>query len=344
MADCKIISATAKAQVTDVNDGAKTATAAIKEITTNIKDISVTSAVPNQCLESRLKGFGEEWIPDARKFTYLPEVFELVDAIVFAAGRALSDNVSKTETLRKSLSKLAADNLDASDSVLFTSNAFRTFAELIDATDDFLGAANIDDDQKAAFIKVLNETCFTAEDLKLDFTFGRLFLDALSKTERFELAFNKGITDTSTTAEALVKALELVLDGSGYFLEDYTQPDYDAGGLSVTDSLAMSSGKIFEESPQIVSDVVFKGIGRAIEDSVDATDDFLGVSNVDDDQTAAFLKVLSDTQSISETYTRLISPAKIETVNTDENITAFMQSYFASNYVPNGYVGSAYTL
>lgn len=344
MADRKIISATAKAQVVDVDDGAKTATAAVKEITTNIKDISVTSAVSNQCLESRLKGFGEEWIPDTRKFTYLPEVFKLVDVIVFAAGRAVSDNVSKTETLRKALSKIAVDNLDASDSISLRSTAFRTFTELLDATDDFLGAANTDDDQTAAFVKVLSETSFTAEDLKFNFTFGRLFLDVLSKVERFEKALNKGVADTSTTTEAFVRAFELVLDGSSYFLEDYTQPDYDAGGLVVTDSLAMSSGKTFKESPQTVSDVIFKGIGRAIVDSIDATDDFLGVSNVDDDQTAAFIKVFTDTRSTSETHTRLISPAKIETVNTDENITAFMQSYFASSYVPNGYVGSAYTL
>lgn len=242
MADCKIISATAKAQVASVDDGAKTATAAVKEITANIKDISVTSAVSNHCLEARLKGFGEEWIPDTRKFVYAPEILELVEAVALGASRPLFDSVSRTDTLSKSSGKHAVDALATADNLTVSSD------------------------------KTLEESPQTA------------------------------------------------------------------------DSLVVSSDKIFKESTQPVSDVLLKGIGRVVADSVGATDDFLGMSNIDDDQTAAFIKVLADTRSILETHTRLISSAKTETINADEDIKAFVQNYFTSDYAPYGYVGSAYTL
>jgi len=116
-------------------------------------------------------------------------------------------------------------------------------------------------------------------------------------------------------------------------------------------------------------------------DLVDATDDFYGLANVDDDQTAridkvvidygtltesfsriaAFIRSFTDIATISETFgksiskilsdqinrseivTKLYSKVSTETVSSSQTLSINIQSYFQSDYVTVGYAGQNYT-
>jgi hypothetical protein len=118
-----------------------------------------------------------------------------------------------------------------------------------------------------------------------------------------------------------------------------------------------------------------------LSDLVDATDDFFGAANIDDDQIAVFDKVLadhttsgdtvttlteflrsvnesqilsevfaaainkalSDINNSSDTVTLLTAPVKLEAVSTSQTISLTLQSYFSQDYVELGYTGETYT-
>lgn len=114
---------------------------------------------------------------------------------------------------------------------------------------------------------------------------------------------------------------------------------------------------------------------------VDATDDFYGLANIDDDQYVSFQKsvsdyatnqevfstlttflrsvnesqylserfaavvnkAISDITNSSDTVTLLTAPNKLESVSTSQTISLTLQSYFSQDYVELGYTGETYT-
>ena len=100
---------------------------------------------------------------------------------------------------------------------------------------------------------------------------------------------------------------------------------------------------------------------RAYVDTVIATDDFYGVANVDDDQSAKFTKILSDLQGSSDAYIRryakplsdTFSAADLyakkstktfgDTTTTAESGNLFINSYISTTYFASSYVGTTKT-
>jgi len=129
------------------------------------------------------------------------------------------------------------------------------------------------------------------------------------------------------------------------------------------------------------SETVAKDSTTEFSELVDATDDFYGAANIDDDQIAVFDKVLADYASSSEvvttltdfnrsvnesqilsevfaavtnkalsditnssdTVTLLAALSKLETATTSQTISLTLQSYFSQDYVELGYTGETYT-
>jgi hypothetical protein len=104
----------------------------------------------------------------------------------------------------------------------------------------------------------------------------------------------------------LTKLIELNVNEIDYFLEDYV--------FDITDY----TFKAVHARDQIMQIAVT----TSIEDLVDATDDFYGAANIDDDEYASVDKVLADCATFSETFDRLVDYIRLftDTATTLEQI------------------------
>lgn len=234
----------------------------------------------------------------------------------------------------------------------------KTIQDLVDATDDFEGAANIDDDQIATFDKVAVDYIgfYEAFDRLVDYI--RLFtetanaldqvslqaekvaFDQISNTDDVNTSVTKNVTEQASLAEVLeFNAQQQSLDQAGVLeqaelssilpkIENITSTDaivtfYEAirefneltnSSIQVEKLLQKVSvdlSTVSELIQQTVSKVLAEEITNTEQlsfdysaeysDLVDATDDFYGAANIDDDQIAAFDKVIADYVDYSET-------------------------------------------
>jgi hypothetical protein len=230
--------------------------------------------------------------------------------------------------------------------------------DLIDATDDFYGAANIDDDQIAAFDKVLadyvtfaeafsrlvsyirlfSETAELLDQVKLSTT--KVVSDQTGNSELFKLDAEKVTNDQTTTSEVRSFEVTQISADTATSLEQaylaVSVPQTDAVTNADEFSKFYQAVRVFAELTQttdrveqlvekvsldqttfieLVTQTVEKLLLDQIANSeqltfdfqanysdlVDATDDFYGAANIDDDQIAAIGKVLVDYISNSET-------------------------------------------
>lgn len=284
------------------------------------------------------------------------------------------DQVSKTQT------KIFLDNSSLSDSFSTTVEFKRSFTDNINVTDDFLGEANIDDDQVARVGKVVADTVTVPETLSFDNT--KILQDQLilqnpvSLTTTKPLFSNFAASDSSN--RSVLKGLETQ---TNYLAETF---NIDASKLltsnfSSLDKSTFTTTKVFSDlvlsTDSFSTTVDFK---RTFLDSVNTTDDFLGQANLDDDQTVRLDKYVNDLSTLSDNVSNSIvtvhldnftstdttykTPGKVasEVLATSDVLTFLKyinqlynevitssdsgfinnQSYFAGTYVEPGYVGT----
>lgn len=103
---------------------------------------------------------------------------------------------------------------------------------------------------------------------------------------------NKNVENSTTTTTQLSKAIATVFTEANYFYQDYVSQDYAQLGVNLVDTLT-----------RVVA------YTRSFEHLVDATDDFYGVSNIDDDQVAQVLKALiswADAEDVAEMLSSVV--------------------------------------
>jgi len=263
----------------------------------------------------------------------------------------------------------------------------KEFSELVDATDDFFGAANIDDDQIATFGKVVLERITFAEAFERLVSYIRLFTDTAQMLEEVKLVIRPRLADQTSNSDSLTfrpnkRILDQALTGEIRSF-DLDRPDVqdqattnERAAFSVTTSRTDSftstdqfskfyqAVRIFSEITQttdrveqLVERVSLEQIAftelvtRVVEkllleqattseqqafdfsanysELVDATDDFYGAANIDDDQTAVVNKVVVDYATNSEVITTVadFNRAFLETAaNTDLATLNFAKS------------------
>ena len=377
------------------------------------------------------------------------------DTTLLEVTKVITDLSTLSDTTRyfdfgKSLSETAATT-DVFDRVV---NFNVEFVSLIDATDDFFGEANIDDDQIALVgksvidwiassettvfvvgnnpvdaISALDQPIFNASTVQSDSGVvqdqtllnsgknvsstgttselvtqesGKNIVDATVTSELFSNSVFKQLLDPLIAQETfLAQTAKLVQDG--FVLSDVLTAVWQAQvqlqsaavsseltqfnvGSTITDQ-TVSADQLSYSATIPLSDAfttadvlsTLSGFNRDFVSSVVVTDDFLGLANIDDDQTATVGKSVAD--SSTTTDQARLSPTKvltsafagsdnflITTVNKvvetpvsgtdtiefflftsrffDETLSAndsgFInnQSYFASSYVEPGYVGT----
>lgn len=164
-----------------------------------------------------------------------------------------------------------------------------------------------------AVVKGIADTPVTMEELVLRLIFNRYPLDVFSKNEHISIGFSKPFVDTFTKSELFlidtgkrpidilsntelfVRVMDKVLRDTPNalstvaitfakpFAEQYTQFDV----------ISLGPNK-FAHDNAITTEILTRSIQKTLHDIVDATDDFNGILNLDDEQTADMRKILSD--------------------------------------------------
>jgi hypothetical protein len=331
----------------------------------------------------------------------LTEVDTAVDQKVLSIGKN-STEIANTSSL---FSRVVAYN--------------RLVLDSVDATDDFLGLANTDDDQTAFFnkslvdytsnidqtrltiTKPLTESQLATDQKRLTITKPVTELKLATDQKRLSIgknvneisnttslltrvvAFNRSVTETELATDqksALFgKALTETSNATSLFFRvvafnrSVTETEFATDQKVIvfgkalteveltTDEKRLRVGKNVTENANTSS--LFNRVvtySRSVLDSVDATDDFLGVANTDDDQIASFGKGLVNTASstdqkrlrVNKSLTEAISSLDIvsffkfksllfsETSATNDSGFINNQNYFAGAYTTAGYVGT----
>ena len=287
----------------------------------------------------------------------------------------------------------------------------KTIQELVDATDDFLGAANIDDDQIASIDKVLVEYIGFYEAFSRVVTYIRLFTETAQALEQIELSAQKLFTNQTTNTDIVVldaakQAVDTAItqELTSFQTTQITTDSYDTTEHIVLTTLVPKTDTInnsdvvtkFYEAIRefteltnasiqveklvesvnsdltVLTDTIQQTIAKVLLDQitnteqlvfqfeasyfdlVDATDDFFGSANIDDDQIASidkvvveyvqnsetvitvaeFYRVFAEISSSTDTATLAFAKALLDTTITSEtiakDITTTQQELFSS--------------
>lgn len=334
--------------------------------------------------------------------TIFSDQFVKSDQISIEPGKVFSENVSIVqEVVTLQPNKGAAETINTQDilSRVVTFNA--DLADLVDATDDFLGLANTDDDQTASvgktladsstasevntlattiakletvagtdlfsrqvdFSRALLDTGITAEILYLDTA--KILVDSTITSDLIttQNTFNRTVTDTAINSEIISLGSSKVVDDSTTnseqvfstsgknLLEVSATQDLISTQWSVSRSLLDSANTQFQisfsattelfdsatksdlvtlqaikafDDVSVTADVLSRTVNynQEFTDLVDATDDFLGVANTDDDQTASVGKTLADSTTNSDQIATQTTKIFADTATTSDVLSS----------------------
>ena len=228
-----------------------------------------------------------------RAFTEQQTTSEL---ITFGVSSTKLDVAATSEAISKFGTKLLVTEFAQSDLFNRTVSYIRSFDDQVDATDDFLGAANIDDDQIAYVGKNIVDYSVTSELVKFDGT--KLLIDATAILNPISLNTDKILSDSFTKLDVVVlQPIKTIADttSTAELTEKYTQK-IASDSFAVTDPASLTVSKPFSDTTGQTTDTFNRVVdySRLFTDLVDATDDFLGEANIDDDQVASFGKNVID--------------------------------------------------
>ena len=261
-------------------------------------NIEVTSAIGKEKeLSVNTINLGEENIPDPILYYRKNDIASIIlSQLYFIIAKKLQDNenLSIQDTIVKLLNTRIEELTDIIDQVRL--NFSTVFQDLVDATDDFYGLANIDDDQIASIQKVLIDYLNGITD-SLYKSIGKKIELTLVSTDTSKKLLSKISNDSFISLDIITKITEkslietkTILEQSTKLLEKVTSDIVIKQDLV---NLLINLNKL--DTVQTISNffsiVTFI---REFSDQLDATDDFYGLANIDDDQIASFQKVLVD--------------------------------------------------
>lgn len=271
----------------------------------------------------------------ARVFTELKNTSDLITGFDVASTKL--DTASTNETVSKYGTKQLNTTFTQSDQFSRTVWYIRNFEDLVDSTDDFLGAANIDDDQIATIGKNTIDYATTSDYTRFDGTkliidttailnpislrTTKILADSFTKTDLVVLNPQKVIRDIPTTTDVATKASSKVLVDVAF----NTNP-ISLGPIKI---LSDSTNYTVDDFSRVVNYV------RNFTDLVDATDDFYGSANIDDDQIASFGKNVIDYFATSDAKAVYLSIVKSDSYVVSDNTTFSSGKILADSFTRN---------
>ena len=204
--------------------------------------------------------------------------------------------------------KAATDAVATADTYTYSALFNREFNESLDVTDDFDGVATSEDDQTMLLHK--QRTDLVAQSELTTFNLDKALTDTATGTELLAYSVSKGFTDTSTFSDGL---------DSIYFSKYRTDTSVTSDNISSVE------------------------LSKSISDVVDATDDFYGTANTDDDQTMSFFTSRYDTFSVGDSSNQQAEKQLTDSATNSDSGSLRMTDYCDVNYFTSNYVGTYVT-
>ncbi len=155
------------------------------------------------------------------------DVFAVQDNTALQPRKVVLDQVTRADQALLTPGKVTHETVLPSDTYSYLINYNRVFTDYIDATDDFFGEANIDDDQTARFGKNTVDYAHTQSTYSVSFSttksdsYSTIDTTALSLTKPFfnvavsgdtnQYSFGKVVQDTNLVTDLNLKTVEKVL-------------------------------------------------------------------------------------------------------------------------------------
>jgi hypothetical protein len=289
---------------------------------------------------------------------------QLVDAGIFSEYTvALIDKTilnigTITETSAILTSKYFSNNFGITDTSSTQVNYLRSFEDLVDATDDYYGAATIGDDEYASFSKVTVDNILQQDITRFDlakilatistnsitdisiYNTGKFLSTQFNSTESNTKLVYSTKLETVNTSEVryvnIISILSSIVNNNDVFSR-LLQYSRNIAETNNTEDLTTLNTSIVKQHSTIISDTSSSQVSylRSFEDLIDATDDYYGAATIGDDEYASFVKVTIDT--ILQEDTAAFNVAKILS---DNNTVTETSAYTTGKFLTNRINGS----
>jgi hypothetical protein len=285
--------------------------------------------------------YSSQW--DAYKsFT---ETITQTDQTLLSTDKPVTEIITTSEASVLDINKQQLETVVSTETI--NKNVSTEFSDLVDATDDFYGEANIDDDQVASIDKVVSDYATNSDVFETLVNYLRTFselqslsdftiavieknpIDVTITSEQQQFDTSKTTQDSLTSTDTPAISFSTDRTDSLTGTTDTFTSQWDANRLqaettNTAEELNLDSNKTVTETTTTTellqktastqyletvstAEVFVKDATVAIEDLVDATDDFYGNANIDDDQIATVDKVVSDYATNLDVFETLVS-------------------------------------
>lgn len=195
------------------------------------------------------------------------------DNIAFSTATTKEDTLNASELISNGLGKVFTNSFGVADEATLNQNKNISddssfvddirfdlglaLSDFVNVTDDFLGEANIDDDQTMHFGKTLLINGSASDTLARAVQYNRVFGDNLSVNEALSLGTNKTLSEQITTNDTLERTVQF---------------DRNFSDLSiVTTTIAIDTGRVLQDNGTVVESAV-KSPNKVSNDSASITD------------------------------------------------------------------------
>jgi hypothetical protein len=306
------------------------------------------------------------------------------DITVRSVSKVASDLARFSDHKDLFVSKLAQDASSVSDALDRIVSYVRVFTDSVDATDGVSVVAFTDDGEVMQFNKELRDSATTGESRAFDlskplydatisselatYAMGKPLADGFLSSTETSFSFEKPLADSfSATERAIYSISKRLVDNfanSDFVVNHFEKSVHDyvstsdrirfATQLSRFDSLTAveqadvvriaASGVPAQIEHLNVSELAALLTRKFFFESLDATDDFLQETTVDDDQTVTFKKNVPELLQTVErrSFSMQRSPIS-ETIGANDSGSLFWTDYCDSSYFSQSYVGQERT-
>jgi hypothetical protein len=307
------------------------------------------------------------------------ELLEPTELVSSLFGKSLSDsNDSVSDTHHSLFNKVNLEVVPTAES--WKTEIWKVLSDQATSTDDFMGVTNPDDDQTMLFNKSVKDSATAVESITIRrlvyldlFETGDYFLedyvsgeyviprggpvaldsiilesagemrDLSSMLESASASLDKLINDQVDLMIEFSSSLEkseTELVGCGEMAHSFMEKHTHETSAS-QESYLVEFSKGIGENVSHQEDLFGLNISKTFRDGVISTDDFMGVTNPDDDQTMLFNKSIKDTMSgVSElSHTEFMKNLNEEPGTTDSG-WMLLQNYFGEDYCDVTYTGT----
>lgn len=190
----------------------------------------------------------------------------------------------------------------------------KVLSELLDATDDFQGAANIDDDQVMLFTKTLADSALSSETVAKCFSRG--LTDSASKSDSSSLEVGKSFAEVLAGSEIVVRGVAKQVSDTA----------------ASSDSASRSFDKALSDTP-VTGDLKTFSLAKVAVDSASTTDSAV----------RSFSKATTDAITKADSASIGAGKAVTDTVSKSDSGDLRMTDYADITYFAQNYVGTSVT-